>query len=361
MNFRNWFIAAAVAIGFLTPAAIYGNSLDLLLRAEKGVALTATDADNNYIAIENAVHALGTMSVQNQTAVNISGGTIAGTTITGYQPSIAANGVLKGASGIISAAVANTDYQSPVTATGVLKGGGGGSISAAAVGTDYQAPVTATGILKGAGAGSVVAGTAGTDYYAPGGTDVALGDGGSGASTAAGARTNYGLGNRVVAQNCNAVPPQATPATYNTLSGTSTPAETFEVWDFVDAASRFLDWQCTLNSVLPAGSGMELKLCMTSTVANNGILMDAAVRRMDASKDLDTTAFTYTGQTATLTMSATVGSPTCGTISFTSAQIDSAVANDMINVRVWRDGAGGADTNTGTAKLFAQSFFLREP
>lgn len=48
-----------------------------------------------------------------------------------------------------------------------------------------------TGLLKGT-SGVLSAATAGTDYYNPGGTDVAIADGGTGASTAAGARTNLG-------------------------------------------------------------------------------------------------------------------------------------------------------------------------
>lgn len=51
---------------------------------------------------------------------------------------------------------------------------------------------TTTGILKGT-SGVLSAAVAGTDYYNPGGTDVAVLDGGTGSSTASGARTNLGV------------------------------------------------------------------------------------------------------------------------------------------------------------------------
>jgi hypothetical protein len=89
-------------------------------------------------------------------------------------------GILKGTSGVLSAATAGTDYQAAISASGILKGAGAGSVSAATAGADYLAPPSGTSILKANSGGALANAAAGTDYVAPGG---ALGTPSSGTLT----------------------------------------------------------------------------------------------------------------------------------------------------------------------------------
>jgi microcystin-dependent protein len=75
-------------------------------------------------------------------------------------------GILKAASGVLSAAVAGTDFQSPIgTISGLAKGNGVNALTAATVGTDYLAPPSGTAVLK-ANSGGALANAAATDLGA---------------------------------------------------------------------------------------------------------------------------------------------------------------------------------------------------
>lgn len=177
--------------------------------------------------------------------------------------------------------------------------------------------------------------------------------------------TNGGTGGtkRKVA-DCKAVPPATLGATYGILSGASSPAENYQVWDFDAATIWYIDLQCQMNAVLPASTGVDLKYCFAAASATSGnVIFDGAIRRMDSAVDLDTTSFTYTtnAQAKTTATSATAGKPTCDTIGFTSGtQMNSAVAGDQFTLRFWRDASNGSDTMTGNARVFEQSFLIQE-
>lgn len=89
-------------------------------------------------------------------------------------------GILKGTSGVLSAATSGTDYAPATSGSSILKGNGAGGFSNAASGTDYAPATSGSSILKGSGSGGFSNAAAGTDYVAPGG---ALGTPSSGTLT----------------------------------------------------------------------------------------------------------------------------------------------------------------------------------
>lgn len=95
-------------------------------------------------------------------------------------------GILKGASGVLSAAVSGTDYAPATSGTSILKGNGSGGFSSAASGTDYAPATSGTSILKGNGSGGFSSAASGTDYApATSGTALLKGNGSGGFSSAA--------------------------------------------------------------------------------------------------------------------------------------------------------------------------------
>jgi len=76
-------------------------------------------------------------------------------------------GLLKGTSGVLSAATAGTDYLAPPSGTALQKANSGGALANATAGTDYLAPPSGTALLKANSGGALANATAGTDYLAP--------------------------------------------------------------------------------------------------------------------------------------------------------------------------------------------------
>ena len=74
-------------------------------------------------------------------------------------------GIVKAASGVVSAAASGTDYAPATSGSAILKGSGSGGFSNAAAGTDYAAATSGSSVLKGNGSGGTTA-AASTDLGA---------------------------------------------------------------------------------------------------------------------------------------------------------------------------------------------------
>lgn len=124
--------------------------------------------------------------------VTITGGTINGTTIGATNPAAGRfstltagtlTGLLKGSTGVVSAATANTDYLTPPAGTAIQKANSGGALVDATSGVDYAPATSGTSILKGNGSGGFTNATSGTDYApATSGTSILYGNGSGGFS-----------------------------------------------------------------------------------------------------------------------------------------------------------------------------------
>jgi hypothetical protein len=93
-------------------------------------------------------------------------------------------GILKGTSGVLSAATAGTDYLAPPSGTSILKGNSGGALANAVAGTDYAPPTSGTSILYGNNAGGFSNVTVGTGLSFSAGTLAATGGTGTVTSVA---------------------------------------------------------------------------------------------------------------------------------------------------------------------------------
>ena len=109
----------------------------IVTRAGKGSALSYTEVDSNFTNLNTDKVEGQAASVDSEIALfsGTGGKTIKRATTTG---------ILKGTSGVISAATANTDYLTPPSGTAILKANSGGALANASAGTDYVAPGTAT-------------------------------------------------------------------------------------------------------------------------------------------------------------------------------------------------------------------------
>lgn len=168
-------------------------SFGSLLQVPGGLTSSLQDiTDGNGVASGLQLSTTGISGTIVSDTVDITGGTIDGTTIGSVNPYPATfstltvdnlTGLLKASAGLVTTATANTDYLTPPSGTSILKANAGGALANAVSGTDYAPATSGTSILKGNGAGGFSNASSGTDYApATSGNSILYGNGAGGFS-----------------------------------------------------------------------------------------------------------------------------------------------------------------------------------
>jgi hypothetical protein len=150
-------------------------------------------------------------------------------------------------------------------------------------------------------------------------------------------------------------PPATLYATFDTVTGTSTPVEAIPVLDFDDTTAEYADFYCVLPRNYASG-GLTVTFAWSSAATANTVVLRAAIRRVnDDAEDLDTTAHTYDFNTSgALTPASAVGEVVYDAISFTDgADMDSLAIGEYFVLRVGRLPTDGNDTHAGDVSIHA--------
>lgn len=152
-------------------------------------------------------------------------------------------------------------------------------------------------------------------------------------------------------------PPATLFATLDTVTGTSTPVEAFDVLDFDDTTQEYADFHGLVLPSTYAGGGLTITIFYSAAEASTDVVdWEAAIRRIaDDAEDLDTTAHTFDYNGVVDTAPSAVGEVAYATITFTSgADMDSLAAGEMFTLRVTRDPTPDSGTDvTGDASIHA--------
>ena len=156
------------------------------------------------------------------------------------------------------------------------------------------------------------------------------------------------------------LPPGTLGAPLDILVGAATPAESWPIATFADAAAAYMDFYGVLQGY--SGGGLTLTIKWSSLAATNNAVWQAALRfAPDDAEDIDTTAHSYAYNTVTAAAPSVVGECSYDTITFTDgADMDSGADGEAFNLRILRDPAHASDNLANTAQLWVAHVVLRE-
>ncbi len=150
-------------------------------------------------------------------------------------------------------------------------------------------------------------------------------------------------------------PPATAYATFDTMTGTSTPAESIPVLDLDDTTAEYCDFYCYMPQNYSTG-GITLKFIWSAAATTNTGVLRAAFRAVpDDTEDLDTTAQTYDyNTTGALTPANVVGEVAYDTLTFTDGvDMDNVAPGSYFILRVGRAPADANDTLVGDLSIHA--------
>jgi hypothetical protein len=231
-------------------------------------------------------------------------------------------GVLKAASGVISAAVSGTDFAPPTSGTGILKGDNAGGFSTASSGIDYAPATTGTSILKANGSGGFANATAGTDYVPITGTG-ATGNWNINAATATSATsaTSATTSTNLASGGPNQIPYQTSSGTTSFIAGPT-------------VSSTYLSWNGT-GFVWAAASGGGGTTTNAATFNNSGsgaasgTTFDGSVARTISYNTIGAPSTTGTNASGTWSISIT-GSAASATTATGAQNVSGGSANKIV-------------------------------
>lgn len=149
-------------------------------------------------------------------------------------------------------------------------------------------------------------------------------------------------------------PPATAYATFDTMTGTSTPAESIPVLDFDDTTQEYMDFYCFMPRNY-GGGGITVTIVYSAAEAATDVVdWEAALRRVaDDAEDLDTAAHTFDYNGTVDTAPSVVGEVAYAVVTFTDgADMDSVTAGDYFILRVTRDPTPDSGTDvTGDASI----------
>lgn len=164
---------------------------------------------------------------------------------------------------------------------------------------------------------------------------------------------------RVLHPGCGGWSPRATNgAVLGSLQGSQTELSN-RGFTFSQTTDQAIDRLVPFPSDLPGSASIKVSFLFSTTDTGGGnVVWNIQLRRMNLAEDWDSDSHTYSSfqKVATVAAPTTAGRHSLVSVTFSSSELDSAVAGEIVNFRIERD----ADTNVNQPVLVPEHSILIE-